>query len=122
MDKTFRKELSSIKQAIHDLQNRLVRIEEFISDLPVPSEYLYLDKKSLDFDRSDPLLLKAVEVIRHYDKASASLLQRRLSIGYARAARLLDILHQLGLVSVARGAKPSTVNQDKIKAYLAKQS
>lgn len=42
-------------------------------------------------------------------KASASLLQRRLRIGYARAARLLDILESRGMVGPADGARPREV-------------
>ena len=43
------------------------------------------------------------------DKASASLLQRKLSIGYARAARLLDELEQAGVVGHGDGAKPRDI-------------
>ncbi|MFN4212405.1 MAG: DNA translocase FtsK [Microgenomates group bacterium] len=57
----------------------------------------------------DPLFAKAVEIILQYDKASASLLQRRLSIGYARAARLLDQLEAAGYVGPAEGSKPREV-------------
>ena len=57
----------------------------------------------------DPLFNKAVEIIMQHDKASASLLQRRLSIGYARAARILDQLEAAGYVSPAEGAKPRDV-------------
>jgi S-DNA-T family DNA segregation ATPase FtsK/SpoIIIE len=42
-------------------------------------------------------------------KASASLLQRRLKIGYARAARLLDILEERGIIGPSQGAKPREV-------------
>jgi hypothetical protein len=42
-------------------------------------------------------------------KASASLLQRRLSVGYARAARLLDILEEQGVIGPADGAKPREI-------------
>lgn len=52
---------------------------------------------------------KAVSIIGQFDKASASLLQRRLSIGYARAARLLDQLEAAGYVSPAEGSKPREV-------------
>jgi S-DNA-T family DNA segregation ATPase FtsK/SpoIIIE len=57
----------------------------------------------------DQLFDKAVEIIMQHDKASASLLQRRLSIGYARAARLLDQLEAAGYVSPAEGSKPREV-------------
>src|SRR5687768_2015883 len=52
---------------------------------------------------------QAVEVVVHYDRASASLLQRRLSIGYARAARLLDQLEAAGVLSSAEGSAPREV-------------
>lgn len=57
----------------------------------------------------DPLLVEAENVIQQYDKASASLLQRRLRIGYARAARLLDLLEERGIVGPGDGAKPREV-------------
>ncbi len=52
---------------------------------------------------------QAVEVVVQYDRASASLLQRRLSIGYARAARIIDQLESAGVVSPAEGSKPRDV-------------
>jgi S-DNA-T family DNA segregation ATPase FtsK/SpoIIIE len=52
---------------------------------------------------------QAIEVIRQSRKASASLLQRRLSVGYARAARILDELEEQGLIGPARGAKPREI-------------
>ena len=57
----------------------------------------------------DPYFNQAIEIIMQQDKASASLLQRRLSIGYARAARILDHLEAAGYVGPAEGAKPRTV-------------
>lgn len=57
----------------------------------------------------DPLFYKAVEIISQFDKASASLLQRRLSIGYARAARILDQLETEGYVGPSEGPKPREV-------------
>jgi len=51
----------------------------------------------------DDLLPKAVEVVRKSQRASASLLQRRLKIGYPRAARLIDELEDLGVVGPAQG-------------------
>jgi len=57
----------------------------------------------------DPLYEEAKRVVIEAKKASASLLQRRLKIGYARAARLLDILEKRGVVGPPRGAKPREV-------------
>ena len=63
----------------------------------------------VDEDVSDELLEEAKQVVIAAGKASASLLQRRLRIGYARAARLLDILEAEGVVGPADGAKPRDV-------------
>jgi S-DNA-T family DNA segregation ATPase FtsK/SpoIIIE len=60
-------------------------------------------------DLEDPLYEEAKRVVIEIRKASASLLQRRLKIGYARAARLLDILEKRGIVGPPRGAKPREV-------------
>jgi S-DNA-T family DNA segregation ATPase FtsK/SpoIIIE len=57
----------------------------------------------------DPLLREAIEEVVSYRRASASLLQRRLSIGYARAARLLDELERRGVVGPQEGSKPREV-------------
>ena len=60
-------------------------------------------------DFEDELTLDAKEIVIKAGKASATLLQRRLRVGYARAARLLDILEEMGVVSPADGAKPREV-------------
>ena len=57
----------------------------------------------------DPLYDEAKRIVLESKKASASLLQRRLRIGYARAARLLDMLEEKGIVGPARGAKPREI-------------
>ncbi len=57
----------------------------------------------------DPLLAEAKRLVIEAKKASASLLQRRLRIGYARAARLIDTLEDHGVVGPAEGAKPREV-------------
>src|SRR3989440_3907667 len=51
-----------------------------------------------DFELEDDLLEKAEEVVREYERASISLLQRRLRIGYSRAARLIDLLEERGVI------------------------
>ncbi len=57
----------------------------------------------------DELYEEAVDVVRVANKASASLLQRRLKVGYARAARLLDIMEENGIVGPGEGAKPREI-------------
>ncbi|MDA1316932.1 MAG: DNA translocase FtsK [bacterium] len=55
----------------------------------------------------------AVQLISQTDKASASLLQRKLRVGYARAARILDELHEDGYVGPPQGSKPRDVIKDR---------
>jgi len=75
-------------------------------------------KSSVEFSEKeggvdeDLLYDDAVEVVKNAGKASASLLQRRLRVGYARAARLLDMMEDKGIVGPADGAKPREVYGD----------
>jgi S-DNA-T family DNA segregation ATPase FtsK/SpoIIIE len=59
-----------------------------------------------DDNGGDDLFFDAVRVVQDSGKASASLLQRQLKVGYARAARLLDIMEEKGLIGPPDGAKP----------------
>ena len=63
----------------------------------------------LSDEDADRLLPDAVEVIREYDRASASLLQRRLKIGYARAARIIDQLEARGYIGSFDGSNARPV-------------
>lgn len=65
--------------------------------------------KKTTVNGGDPLVDEAVRIVCQYDRASASLLQRKLSIGYARAARILDTLEELGIVGPGEGSKPRDV-------------
>lgn len=77
-------------------------------------EYPDFSNPSEFFGESDDELLgEAKTVILQAKKASASLLQRRLSIGYARAARLLDILEEKGYIGPGDGAKPREIYLEK---------
>ena len=60
-------------------------------------------------EEADRLMLDAVGVIREYDRASASLLQRRLKIGYARAARIIDQLEARGYIGPFDGSNARQV-------------
>ncbi len=63
----------------------------------------------VNFSAKDPLYEEAKEMVLKYQKASASLLQRRLQVGYARAARILDMLEEDGVIGSADGAKPREI-------------
>ena len=61
-------------------------------------------------DGEDEMYEQAVELVRRLNKASVSLLQRRLRIGYTRAARLIDTMEERGIVGPAtEGSKPREV-------------
>jgi len=62
-----------------------------------------------DYEFEDELYADAKKIVIESKKASASLLQRRLRIGYARAARILDILERNGVIGPPRGSKPREV-------------
>jgi DNA segregation ATPase FtsK/SpoIIIE, S-DNA-T family len=68
---------------------------------PAPWE-LMLEEEQILADR-DGLVEKAILIVRESQRASASLLQRRLHIGYPRAARLIDELEELGVVGPSQG-------------------
>ena len=57
----------------------------------------------------DPLLPDAVEVILETNQASVSMLQRRLKLGYARAARIVDEMEEKGIVGPFQGSKPREI-------------
>lgn len=61
------------------------------------------------FSKEDPMYDEAKRIVIQSRKASTSLLQRRLGVGYARAARLMDILEERGVVGPQEGAKPREV-------------
>ncbi|MDP4011632.1 MAG: DNA translocase FtsK [Candidatus Roizmanbacteria bacterium] len=58
---------------------------------------------------------QAVELISQADKASASMFQRKLRVGYARAARILDELHEAGYVGPAQGSKPREIIMERFQ-------
>ncbi len=96
-------------------------VVNFIKDKSGPAEYLegITDRQKvggnagvgLDGNRGDEddLFEEAKEIIIKADKASTSMLQRRLSIGYGRAAKILDMLEEAGIIGPSNGAKPREV-------------
>ena len=63
-------------------------------------------------DEDEELVEKCIEIIRQEKRASTSLLQRRLRLGYTRAARIVDILEQRGILGPGEGAKPREILVD----------
>lgn len=93
-------------------------IVDFIAKQGKPSYELdihqQLQKPVRDLDEEgdeedEELVEDCIEVIRSEGKASTSLLQRRLKIGYGRAARMMDILEERGIIGPARGAEPREI-------------
>jgi DNA segregation ATPase FtsK/SpoIIIE-like protein len=74
------------------------RLEATALPQPVEPGWEINEHASDDFDLEDDLLERAEEVVREYERASISLLQRRLRIGYSRAARLIDLLEERGII------------------------
>jgi S-DNA-T family DNA segregation ATPase FtsK/SpoIIIE len=94
-------------------------IVEFIAKQGKPSYdmeiHQQLSKPETDFTASntcneeEELIQKCIEVIRSEQKASVSLLQRRLRLGYTRAARIMDELENRGIVGPSKGAEPRDI-------------
>ena len=99
--------------------DELNRVVSFIKEQAIPVEYsnevteqaLESDKNSngqlagIDNDR-DELFEDAVRLVMDTGQASSSMLQRKFRIGYTRAARLVDTMEELGIISHAAGSKP----------------
>jgi S-DNA-T family DNA segregation ATPase FtsK/SpoIIIE len=65
-----------------------------------------VDGSNADAEENDPMFDDAVRLVFEFGKASTSLLQRRLRIGYGRAAHLIDLMERDGLVGQAEGTRP----------------
>jgi S-DNA-T family DNA segregation ATPase FtsK/SpoIIIE len=95
------------------------QIVDFIARQGKPSYELEIHKQlskpvsSLDdesgCDEDEDLIQQCVEVIRSEQKASVSLLQRRLRLGYTRAARIMDEIENRGIVGPSKGAEPRDI-------------
>jgi S-DNA-T family DNA segregation ATPase FtsK/SpoIIIE len=97
------------------------RLVEFVSAQSPPSfDAAMQDKLELSStlaeddvtDEDEELVEKCLEIIRQEKRASTSLLQRRLRLGYTRAARIVDILEQRGILGPGEGAKPREILVD----------
>jgi DNA segregation ATPase FtsK/SpoIIIE-like protein len=78
----------------------------------IEDEVFFDEEDSKDFEGepgNDPLFGRALEIIMGQGKASASYLQRRLKVGYNRAARLVEEMEMRGIVGPAQGSKPREI-------------
>ncbi|MDR2661450.1 MAG: DNA translocase FtsK, partial [Treponema sp.] len=96
-------------------EEEVERVVDYVRGLGEPDyiddEIFYDDDEeendpSLFEDGEDPLYDKALEIVVQQGKASASYIQRRLKIGYNRAARIVEEMAARGLVGPAQGSKP----------------
>ena len=65
-----------------------------------------------DDEEDEALVEQSIEVIHQTNRASVSILQRRLRIGYTRAARIMDLLEERGIVGPNKGAEPRDILTD----------
>jgi S-DNA-T family DNA segregation ATPase FtsK/SpoIIIE len=87
-------------------------IHQRLQSTPSSLGSMSLDPESDVSDADEELIEKCIEVIRTEKKASVSLLQRRLKLGYGRASRLMDELEDRGVVGPSKGAEPRDILLD----------
>lgn len=99
------------------MEEEIRRVSSFLKDREKPNyDETVIQHKAGSFGvdgESDELLEQAAEVIIQSKKASASLLQRRMRVGYARAARIVDMLEEKGIVGPQEGSRPRRVLVDE---------
>ena len=107
---------SEVKKVVEFLKNEVEGVPEYSDELftPVTSASSQetqgqIDFNDLDGGSDDELYNEAETLVIEAGKASASYLQRRLKVGYARAARLLDMLEKNGIIGPGDGAKPREI-------------
>lgn len=110
---------NELKRVVHFVKQQneaaAVEAEEDITALPNANEFILNAEE--DDDDEDPLYEDAKIAIVEAGKASTSFLQRRLRIGYSRAARLIDMLEERGVVGPGEGAKPRDVLISRDQQY-----
>lgn len=101
---------SEIEKLITFLKTqKTAEYDEQITSQPVSGGSSSSNLVSVSGEERDVMFDQAVNLVRQENKASASLLQRRLKLGYARAARVLDQLEKANIIGPANGAKPRDI-------------
>jgi len=84
-------------------------VEDIVSPKVAQGKIQGIPESSLGDEDDESLYQQALQLVAESRKASASLLQRRLKVGYARAARLLDMMEENGVIGPVNGAKPRDI-------------
>jgi len=109
-------------------EEEIKRVSEFLRKQGKPEyneEVTKMEVKGKDIlgqTPEDELFEQAAEMVIKTGKASASFLQRRLKVGYARAARLIDLLEERGIVGPAEGSKPREILVESLEEVLEKEN
>ena len=88
-------------------------MEEIEKNVPVAKGDKTAGKIDGTIDGDDELIEKAIDIIIEMGQASTSSLQRKLKLGYARAARIMDELEELGVIGPSEGSKPRRILMTK---------
>ena len=98
-------------QGVFVSESEVKKVANYLKSLKLefPEKMPLIVSEKKGFEEQDELFSQAKKIVIEAQKGSASLLQRRLRIGYARAANLLDMLEEAGVVGPARGSKPRQV-------------
>jgi S-DNA-T family DNA segregation ATPase FtsK/SpoIIIE len=96
-------------QEVENLTSFLREQAQPVYDQRVMEEPPVEEEEEARMEDEDELLPQAVKILIENGNASISMLQRRLHIGYARAARLIDIMEQRGIVGKFEGSKPRAI-------------
>ena len=83
---------------------------EYVEDI-----FSFTQDERLEVDFDDPLFEQAVEIVVGTKRASASFLQRRLKIGYNRAARLIELMEEKGIIGPPRGSRPREIYVENLE-------
>ncbi len=111
-----------VKQLVDFLKSKNLPVQYSQEITSIPVNWKKSSVGTTAGDGKDELFLEAVRIVCQYDRASASLLQRRLSIGYARAARIIDQLEEAGVIGAGEGSKPRDVLIKNPDQYLNSQN
>lgn len=112
-----------LKKAVDFLKSKSAPVEytQEILTQPVPMKKSGGGMSSAGADGKDAQIEEAIRIVCQFNTASASFLQRKMSVGYSRAARIIDQLEEMGVVGPADGSKPREVRVRNADEFLAGQ-